>query len=62
MLLWRGIKKSQMLNFLVIPLLLTMQEYLVSSILRTCVEMAEKFVGVLIFVRFLQVMICVPTS
>lgn len=51
-----------MISFLVIPLLLTTQEYLVSSILRKCVEMGEEFVCVLIFVRFLQVMNCVPTS
>jgi len=51
-----------MINLFVIPLLLTMQEYLVSRILRKCVEMGEEFVRVLIFSRFLQVMNCAPTS
>lgn len=51
-----------MTSFLLLLLLLTTQEYLVSSVLRKCVEMGEEFVCVLIIVRFLQVVDCVPTS
>lgn len=42
-------------TFLVIPLVLTMQECLVNSILRKFIEMGEEFVCVLVFVRFPQV-------